>query len=86
MQKSFVFQVLQKSCHFWKEVLLWGKGSHKAGGLQTKNISGPEEIIFQDIFTQDQQVSKIATFGGTSLRIWALNASLVTSKTVDLVA
>ena len=50
LQKSFVFQVLQKSCHFWKEVLLWGKGSHKAPGLQTKNISGPEEIIFSRHF------------------------------------
>ena len=45
-----------------------------------------KRLYFQDLFTQDQQVSKIATFGGTSLRIWALNAGLVTSKTVDLVA
>ena len=52
--------------------------------LQVLKIS-----YFKDIFTQDKQVSKIATFGGTSLRIWALNAGLVfkfTSKTVDPVA
>ena len=45
-----------------------------------------KRLYFKDIFTQDQQVSKIATFWGTSLRIWALNAGLVfkfTSQTVD---
>ena len=65
LQKSFVFQVLQKRCPFWepKRFYCGAKGSYKAPGLQTKNISGPEEIIFKEIFTQDQQVSKIATFG-----------------------
>ena len=48
LQKSFVFQVLQKSCPFWepKRFYYGARGSHKAPGPQTKNILGPEEIIF----------------------------------------
>ena len=54
-----------------------------------KTFQVQKRLYFKEIFTQDQQVSKIATFGGTSLRIWALNAGLVfkfTSQTVDTVA
>ena len=49
-----------------------------------KTFRALKRLYLKDIFTQDQQVSKIATFLGTSLRIWALNAGLVFKFTVFL--
>ena len=85
-KKVLSFKYYRKAVTFGKRFYYGARVLTKPEGSRPKTFQVLKRLYFQDIFTQDQQVSKIATFGGTSLRIWALNAGLVTSKTVDLVA
>ena len=78
------FKYYRKAVTFGKRFYYGARVLIKLQDPRLKTFQVLKRLYFQDIFTQDQQVSKIATFGGTSLRIWALNAGLVTSKTVDL--
>ena len=78
------FKYYRKAVTFKRRFYYGARVLTKLQDSRPKTFQVLKRLYFQDIFTQDQQVSKIATFGGTSLRIWALNAGLVTSKTVDL--
>ena len=80
------FKYYRKAVTFGKRFYYGARVLTKLQDSRPKTFQVLKRLYFQDIFTQDQQVSKIATFGGTSLRIWALNAGLVTSITADLVA
>ena len=84
-KKVLSFKYYRKAVTFGKRFYYGARVLTKPEGSRPKTFQVLKRLYFQDIFTQDQQVSKIATFGGTSVRIWALNAGLVTSKTVDLV-